>query len=102
MWQKVSRNCLPTLNISTNCSDDNLKSLSFYYANYSNPFSEDDQVRLGRTVQNKEVGDDLFYEDCSGQRSRSMLAGLCRKEILLRMPIPGLEDATEGSSYAGE
>lgn len=41
--------------------------LIFYYSNYSNPFSEDDQKRyvVVGVSRIKEVGEELFYENCS-------------------------------------
>ncbi|HQG49250.1 MAG TPA: hypothetical protein PK373_09190, partial [Sedimentisphaerales bacterium] len=43
------------------------KSLIFYYANYSNPFSEDEAKRyvLVGLSRVKSVGDELFYDGCS-------------------------------------
>lgn len=52
-------------------------SLIFYYANYSNPFSEEDQQRyvvvgLSRL---KEVGDVMFYPNCSAETKKRFGGG---------------------------
>lgn len=52
------------------------RSLVFYYANYSNPFSEDEMKRyvLVGLSRVQSVGDELFYEGCS-QRVRERYGG---------------------------
>lgn len=43
------------------------RSLIFYYANYSNPFSEEEQKRyvIVGIARLKEIGEELLYENCS-------------------------------------
>jgi len=53
------------------------RSLIFYYANYSNPFSEEDQkcyVVIG-VSRIKEVGEELFYDNCSDQTKERYAGG---------------------------
>jgi exodeoxyribonuclease V alpha subunit len=69
------------------------KSLVFYYANYSNPFSEDEAKRyvLVGLSRVRALGEELFYEGCS-QRVRDRYAGgfVWQRSITSHYPDQGL------------
>jgi hypothetical protein len=69
------------------------KSLIFYYANYSNPFSEDEAKRyvLVGLSRIKELGEELFYEGCS-ERVRQRYGGgfVWQRAITSHYPDQGL------------
>lgn len=54
-----------------------LKTLIFYYANFSNPFSENEKNRyvLVGISRLKAVGDELFYEGCSPETVKKYAGG---------------------------
>jgi len=60
------------------------KTLIFYYANYSNPFSEDDQKRyvVVGVSRLKKIGEELFYEGCSEQTKRKFAGGFIWQRVL--------------------
>jgi ATP-dependent exoDNAse (exonuclease V) alpha subunit len=60
------------------------RSLIFYYANYSNPFSEDDKkvyamVGLSRVI---DIGEELFYEGCSEENKRKFGGGYVWERVV--------------------
>ena len=69
------------------------KSLIFYYANYSNPFSEEDRrsyvvVGLSRV---KQLGEELFYENCSEETKRRYGGGFVwQRNVTSHYPDQGL------------
>jgi len=60
------------------------KSLIFYYANYSNPFSEDDQKRyvVVGVSRLKKIGEELFYDGCSEETKRKFAGGFIWQRVL--------------------
>lgn len=69
------------------------RSLIFYYANYSNPFSEDDARRyvLVGLSRVKAVGEELFYEGCSDRDRKSYAGGFVwQRAITSYYPDEGL------------
>lgn len=61
------------------------KTLIFYYANYSNPFSENDQnkyVVVG-VSRLKEKGEELFYEGCSEETRKKFAGGFVWQRVLV-------------------
>ncbi len=69
------------------------QSLIFYYANYSNPFSEDEQKRyvIVGVARLKEVGEELFYENCSpATRDRFGGGFLWQRNVTSHYPDQGL------------
>ncbi len=69
------------------------KSLIFYYANYSNPFSEDQAPRyvLVGMSRVKSVGEQLFYENCSEDIIRRYAGGyVWQRAITSWYPDQGL------------
>jgi len=69
------------------------KTLIFYYANYSNPFSEDDQKKyvLVGVSRLKEIKEQLFYDGCS-ERTRKKYAGgfIWQRVLVSSYPEEGL------------
>ena len=69
------------------------KSLIFYYANYSNPFSEDEAKRyaLIGLSRVKAVGEELFYEGCSDTVKQKYGGGFVwQRSITSHYPDQGL------------
>ena len=60
------------------------KSLIFYYANYSNPFSENEQKRyvVVGVSRLKEIGEELFYEGCSEETKKKFAGGFIWQRVL--------------------
>ena len=60
------------------------KTLVFYYANYSNPFSENDQKRyvIVGVSRLKKIGDQLFYEGCSEETKKKFAGGFIWQRVL--------------------
>jgi ATP-dependent exoDNAse (exonuclease V) alpha subunit len=60
------------------------KTLIFYYANYSNPFSEEDRKRyvLVGVSRLKEIGEELFYEGCSEETIKKFAGGFIWQRVL--------------------
>jgi len=60
------------------------KTLIFYYANYSNPFSEEDRKRyvLVGVSRLKEIGEELFYEGCSEKTINKFAGGFIWQRVL--------------------
>jgi len=69
------------------------KSLIFYYANYSNPFSEDETKRyvLVGLSRVKAIGEELFYEGCSDDVKKMYGGGFVwQRTITSHYPDQGL------------
>lgn len=69
------------------------RSLIFYYANYSNPFSEDEAKRytLVGLSRVKAVGEELFYEGCSEEVKEKYAGGFVwQRAISSHYPDEGL------------
>ncbi|OPY56983.1 MAG: ATP-dependent RecD-like DNA helicase [Pelotomaculum sp. PtaU1.Bin035] len=69
------------------------RSLIFYYANYSNPFSENEQKRyvIVGVARLKEIGEELFYENCSHKTKEKYAGGfLWDRNISSHYPDQGL------------
>lgn len=69
------------------------KSLIFYYANYSNPFSEDENKRyvLVGLSRVKNLGEELFYEGCSEEIKEKFAGGFVwQRAITSHYPDQGL------------
>lgn len=60
------------------------RTLIFYYANYSNPFSEEDQKRyiIAGVSRLKEIGEELFYEGCSEETIERFAGGFIWQRVL--------------------
>lgn len=68
-------------------------SLVFYYANYSNPFSEEEQKRyvIVGVARLKEIGEELLYENCSSTTKEKFGGGfLWDRNIVSHYPEQGL------------
>lgn len=62
------------------------KTLIFYYANYSNPFSENDQkkyVAVGVSRLKEKDDDELFYEGCSEETRKKYAGGFVWQKVLV-------------------
>jgi len=64
------------------------KTLIFYYANYSNPFSENEQnkyvlVGVSRLANPSPPEDQLFYEGCSDETRRKYAEGFVWQRVLI-------------------
>lgn len=69
------------------------RSLIFYYANYSNPFSEDEAKRyvLVGLSRVKTIGEELFYEGCSDEVKKRYGGGFVwQRAITSHYPDQGL------------
>ena len=60
------------------------KTLIFYYVNYSNPFSENEQKRyvVVGVSRLKEIGEELFYEGCSEETIKRYAGGFIWQRVL--------------------
>jgi len=60
------------------------KTLIFYYANYSNPFSENNQKRyvVVGVSRLREIGEELFYEGCSEETIKRYAGGFIWQRVL--------------------
>lgn len=68
-------------------------SLIFYYANYSNPFSEEDQRRyvVVGMARLKKIGEELFFENCSPETKRKFGQGFVwMRNITSHYPEQGI------------
>ena len=68
------------------------RTLIFYYANFSNPFSENDQNRYALIGMSrlKEIGEELFYEGCSKETKRKFAGGFVwQRRITSEYPEEG-------------
>lgn len=68
-------------------------SLIFYYANYSNPYSEEDQRRyvIVGVSRLREIGEELFYENCSPETKKKFGGGFVwSRNITSHYPDQGL------------
>lgn len=62
------------------------KTLIFYYANYSNPFSENDQkkyVVIGVSRLKKRPDEELFYDGCSEETRKKFAGGFIWQRVLV-------------------
>ena len=69
------------------------QSLIFYYANYSNPFSEEDQRRYVMVGMSrvKKLGEELFYDNCSEDTKRKYGGGyVWQRDVTSHYPDQGI------------
>ncbi len=81
------------------------RKLNFYYANYSNPFSEDEAKRyvLIGLSRVKALGEELFYESCSKEVKEKYAGGFIWQRAItshypdqgLRLPYHAYRDSPE-------
>jgi len=68
------------------------RTLIFYYANYSNPFSENEQKRyvVVGVSRLKEIGEELFYEGCSEETIKKYGGFIWQRVLTSSYPEEGL------------
>lgn len=68
------------------------RSLIFYYANYSNPFSEDDNQRyvLVGMARIKRLGDELYYQNVSEETKKKYVGFVWQRNVTADYPNQGL------------
>jgi len=68
------------------------RSLIFYYANYSNPFSEDDTQRyvLVGMARIKRLGDELYYQNVSEETKKKYVGFVWQRNVTSDYPDQGV------------